>query len=101
MLDEAEFGIVSELYFTAVRTIKEKSRHWDPNCRAELHMRQYQPALDAYHNITGSDHEGHPSLLMHHRISIYGPICSACGKPLRTPSASYCAACGADPSTQN
>jgi len=101
MLDEAEFATVSELYSAAVRTIKEHSRHWDASCRAELHMRQYRSVLDAYHSITGSEHNGHPWLLMHHRISIYGPICSTCSKPLRTPKASYCAACGADRSTQS
>jgi hypothetical protein len=30
----------------------------------------------------------------HHRTSLYGPECRTCGKPLRTPSAHSCVACG-------
>jgi hypothetical protein len=101
MLDESEFVIIDELLSTAVRSIKEQSRHFNPESQPEFLLRQYRPVLDAYRSITGNDHEGHPSLLWHHRISIYGPICSACGKPLRTPKASYCAACGTERSTQS
>jgi hypothetical protein len=35
--------------------------------------------------------------IWHHRIAEYGPPCGACGKPLRTPKARLCAACGATP----
>jgi hypothetical protein len=93
-LDEAEFALIYDLYAAAVRTIKEQGRVCKPDCWEELIMQQYRPVLDAYRRITGSDHEGHPSLLMHHRVSTHGPICRGCGKPLRTPKASYCAACG-------
>ena len=52
-----------------------------------------QPMLEAYERITGF-HETVPAAVMHHRISQYGPPCHACGKPLRTPKAQMCAACG-------
>jgi hypothetical protein len=51
-------------------------------------------ALEQYFEITGF-WETNPNALWHHRLSLYGPGCRACGKPLRTPRARYCAACGA------
>jgi hypothetical protein len=96
MLDETEFAVVEALYFQAVTTIKANARLQDAGIRAEFIMQQYQPVLEAYRRITGQDHTTHPSDLMHHRIAKYGPICVQCGKPLRTPKAKYCAACGAD-----
>lgn len=49
--------------------------------------------LDAYHELTGY-RETNPNAIWHHRVAIYGDPCQACGKPLRTPRASWCAACG-------
>jgi hypothetical protein len=95
MLNEAEFTIVNDLYTLAVEAIKTERENWNADFRTALNTQKYRPVLEAYRDITGTNHEGHPSLLMHHRISLYGPICSACGKPLRTPKASYCVACGA------
>lgn len=52
------------------------------------------PALAAYERITGF-RESNANALMHHRLKLYGPACTACGKPIRTPTASFCAECGA------
>lgn len=38
--------------------------------------------------------ESNPNAVWHHVASLYGPPCAECGKPLRTPKASFCAACG-------
>jgi hypothetical protein len=100
MLDEAEFAIVKELYVSAVEALKAETQNWNADFRMALNTEKYRPVLDAYRRITGIDHEGHPSLLLHHRVAIYGPICSRCRKLLRTPKASYCAACGAARSTR-
>jgi hypothetical protein len=48
-----------------------------------------------YEAITGY-RETNPNAIWHHRISLYGPPCASCGKPLRTPRARVCAACGAE-----
>ncbi len=51
-------------------------------------------AQEEYARITGqpaTDLEA----LYHHRLSLYGPPCAACGRPLRTPEATHCAECGA------
>ena len=48
----------------------------------------------AYESITGY-RETNPNAILHHRLSLYGPPCHVCGKPLRTPAARYCASCNA------
>ena len=50
--------------------------------------------LARYQQLTGFE-ETNVNALFHHRIEIYGPPCSACGKPLRTPRARRCVECGA------
>lgn len=52
-------------------------------------------ALDAYNEIT-SFYETNINAVWHHRASDYGPPCKTCHKPLRTPRARFCAACGAE-----
>lgn len=52
-----------------------------------------QSAILLYEELTGYV-ETNADAIWHHRISIYGPPCAACGKPLRTPQASFCADCG-------
>ncbi len=78
MLDEKEFKKAKELYSLGFKNV-EKDR--------------FNPLLDYYNNLTGFG-ETEPSAIMHHCISMYGPACENCGKPYRTPSASFCAACG-------
>lgn len=51
-----------------------------------------QGALEQYRRLTGFN-ETNPNALFHHRISLYGPPCTGCGKPLRTPQARVCAMC--------
>jgi hypothetical protein len=94
MLDEEEFAVVDTLYARAVRAVKA---HWDNGNlqkQRDFILEQYRPVLEAYQCITGREHATHPSDLMHHRISKYGPPCLHCGRPLRTPRATYCASCG-------
>jgi len=49
-------------------------------------------ALEIYEALTGFK-ETNPNALFHHRLSLYGPECPQCGKPLRTPQARFCAMC--------
>ncbi|WP_208726345.1 hypothetical protein [Corallococcus terminator] len=84
MLDEVEFAEVARLYGGAFRTT--------PPGQHSVNER-FAPVTLAYERMTGCV-GCHPNAVMHHRISMYGPPCTACGKPLRTPQARYCAACG-------
>jgi hypothetical protein len=51
--------------------------------------------LEAYELLTG-EHGFHPNVIAHHRARRYGSPCHSCGRPLRTPRASFRAACGED-----
>jgi len=55
-----------------------------------------QLALDFYFELTNF-RETNINAIWHHMTSLYGPPCQECGKPLRTPKAKWCAACGATP----
>jgi hypothetical protein len=48
--------------------------------------------LAEYNRITGFG-ETNPNTVYHHRLSLYGPACKHCAKPLRTPKAKICGAC--------
>ena len=50
-------------------------------------------ALERYFRVTGF-RETNLAAVYHHVVSQYGRPCSSCGKPLRTPRAKMCAACG-------
>ena len=81
MLDENEYAIASKLYSEAFKM-------------AGLSIQErFKPMLDYYYSITGFN-ETEPNAIMHHRIAAFGPLCENCLKPYRTPTATFCAACG-------
>lgn len=90
MLDEEEFARVAPLYAeSARRSLALKAARERGDTAAGL-----LPRICAeYERLTGF-HETNPNAVMHHRLSLYGPPCVTCGKPLRTPQARHCAACG-------
>jgi hypothetical protein len=93
MLTEAEWAVVSPELANGVEQIKAyREKH---HCSlAEARTNGFgQKALELYEKITGFK-ETNPNALFHHRLSIYGPSCGTCHKPLRTPQATSCAACG-------
>lgn len=83
MLDEDEYAEAYRLYSQGIKNIYTE----DPR------QERFKPLLDFYKNVTGWD-ETVPNAIMHHRIAQYGSPCEKCGKPYRTPRASFCAACG-------
>lgn len=80
MLDEEEFAEAARLYSKLFGNIAQRKQN-------------EKALLDYYNNLSG-DNETEVNAIMHHRIAQYGPPCENCGKPYRTPKASFCAACG-------
>lgn len=95
MLTDDEWEEVSPSLANAVSQIKDY-RELHKCSLAEATAKGFgQEALVAYERITGFK-ETNPNALFHHRLSIYGPPCRACGKPLRTPQARFCALCSTE-----
>ncbi|HLM59680.1 MAG TPA: hypothetical protein VK308_02640, partial [Pyrinomonadaceae bacterium] len=93
MLDEDEFAVVNELFSSAFGMTKEfRLEHNLPFNECPIDER-FRPVREAYEQMTGVFESNH-NVIMHHRISLYGEPCENCGKPLRTPQAAFCAACG-------
>ena len=49
----------------------------------------YEPLHDLYREITGEDYSD-PVGMQFRKLDDLGPLCSGCGKPLRTPLAAKC-----------
>lgn len=77
MLDEEEFQRVTSLL-----------RNRSGNSSKEM----FSAVLEEYERVTGY-RETNGNAVFHHRLAIYGPPCSRCGKPLRTPRAKMCGSC--------
>jgi hypothetical protein len=78
MLEDEEFKRVSSLLHTGTE--------------GDAKERMFGPLLREYERITGI-RETNPNAIYHHVLSMYGPPCVHCGKPLRSPRASVCGAC--------
>lgn len=94
MLTEEEWEFVSPVLKNRSAQIRLYQEEHQCSLK-EAHIGVMQKALAAYEQITGFK-ETNSNALYHHRLSLYGPPCQACGKPLRTPQARHCAACGVE-----
>jgi hypothetical protein len=96
MLDELEWAQLAPLLEVAIREFMEERRCTGvgPGEAQDTGILGRR-ALALYRELTGFE-ETNPNALWHHRLSLYGPPCTHCGKPLRTPRAKLCAACGRD-----
>ena len=91
LLDDDEYATIESIYYACMRRAKtQRSPEWD---REEVRA-YFVPARRTYAEMTGETDVEHEEIIKHRR-SAYGPPCTTCGKPLRTPKASHCAECGA------
>lgn len=92
MLDEDEYAGIARLYSEAMRATREFRLRWGvPLVNASMEER-FEPVRTQYERLTGMVESNHNAIL-HHRISLYGPPCKRCQKPLRSPNAKVCGAC--------
>jgi len=92
MLDEEEFAEVSRLYTEAFRATKEFRERWGISLQNAPIKERFRPVREEYERLTGMK-DCHHDAIRHHRISLYGPPCRHCLKPLRTPNAKICGSC--------
>jgi len=93
MLDEEEWLVIEPALVQSIKEIQDFRSASGATLAEALKHSFGQAAKDVYHQLTGQP-ESDVNVLWHHRLSIYGPPCNICGKPLRTPQAKLCAACG-------
>lgn len=93
MLDENEYEIIHQMSSQALTVAKENRRKNNLPIENLKIEEIFQSICEKYQEMTGFKETNHIAIL-HHRISFYGEPCENCGKPLRTPQANFCAACG-------
>ena len=92
MLDEQEFTEIASLFRAGMTSVKAYREETGTPLESVPLREHYAQMLARYEAIT-SYKETNPTAVLHHRISLYGPPCSRCGKPLRTPKAKICGSC--------
>lgn len=93
MLDELEFEQLDAVYRACTTAVQEYRQTKGVTLAGAPIDELFAPVTAAYERLTG--HSGmYHNAAMHHRLSLYGPPCHQCGKPVRTPRATYCAPCG-------
>lgn len=90
MLDEGEFSRAWDAYRSSHEPHEGKDDA--PSSSAVIEPR-FASFLKMYQQLTGYA-EKNPNAVFHHRLSLYGPPCATCTKPLRSPHAKLCAVCG-------
>ena len=94
MLDEQEYTEASRLYRQCMNATKEFRDRWQVPLEGASIDERFRPIRHWYAELTGVPN-CHQNAIMHHRLSLFGDPCRVCGKPLRSPRAKMCAACGA------
>src|SRR5262245_18128456 len=90
MLDEMEYALfVNETFLKPSHLAKGKS----PEEISLLYQEGQRRGLELYCKLTGL-RETNANAVYQHRLRLYVPSCGWCEKPLRTPKAKFCAACG-------
>lgn len=92
MLDEQEYAEIASLYRAGMQSVKNYRNETGAPLKSVPFAEYYAPMLARYEAMTGYTETNHLAV-MHHRLSLYGPPCTCCHKPLRSPRAKLCGSC--------
>ena len=92
MLDEDEYAKVARLHRESIMAVKEFRERTGASLNDPSIEERFRPVLQEYERLTGMKETNH-NAIMHHRLSLYGPPCKRCLRPLRTPKAKLCGSC--------
>jgi hypothetical protein len=100
MLTESEWAQLEPLLSKSVQDIKDYRESSGASVDVAVRKGFDRDALEKYRELTGAI-ETDVNALWHHRLADQGAPCEACGKPLRTADARFCAECGHVPSNKS
>lgn len=92
MLDEQKFAEIAPLHTLGLQSVKEYRASTGESLDDVPLAEHFHAMLVRYEAITGFE-ETNPNAVWHHRLSLHGPPCGSCGKPLRSPRAKICGSC--------
>jgi hypothetical protein len=95
MFDEEEYSELLQINRRCMDAIKTHRKINGSPLESINVDEQLEPLRAWYQNRTLENDFDHREIL-HHRLSLLGPLCHNCELPLRTPRAKRCAACGAE-----
>lgn len=97
MLEPEESKLIQKAQEGGMHVVEAEARQRGQTLPPAIELtsveRRFQPMLEMYRLLTGFT-ETNPNAVMHHKVEQYGLPCPQCTKPLRTPEARFCAACG-------
>jgi|ERR1700722_1981284 hypothetical protein len=92
MLDEQEYAEIAALHRTCTESVKRYREATGASLKNTPLKELFTPLLNRYESLTGYKETDH-NAIRHHRLSLCGPPCHCCGRPLRAPKAKLCASC--------
>jgi hypothetical protein len=92
MLDDQEYVEIASLFRVGLQSVKNHRVATGASLKSVSLPERFAAMLVRYEEMTGY-RETNPNAVMHHRLSLYGPPCARCGKPLRMPRAKLCGGC--------
>lgn len=93
MFDEREWAEIEPCLMATLQALKDERRERGATLDEVERSALTRPVLELHEQLTGFQGSNY-EVIWHHRLSLFGPPCHACGRLLRTKEATRCASCG-------